>query len=386
MNSFVKRTAVASALCAALLAPVGFSSAASAAPSSASQHATEAQFAVDAVQSFVSGERVTISGTAAAGEEIHVMNLPGGSGVETATADATGAWSLTSPGAAQGRFSVVVGDGQHSARVTLLPTHEAGDEVPIVVDPIRFTPGEKLVLTGTAAPNADLVITGVPQDAAQGTPVALVGVRAGADGRFHAGGITLSAQLERFDVTFHLGSQKVTATAVSAEAEAEVTPLTVSTTSFVTGQKQVIEGTAPAGARVDVYSGTKRLMDVTADQNGAWSYTTGSAIMTDTFSRTLKTAGQDDVTFVLTAEKVDAAGLTVSTTTFAKGTKQLVEGTAPAGARIGVHSGSKWLMDVTANAEGKWSYVTGAAITADTFTRTLKSAGVDDVTFTLTAE
>ncbi|WP_267484246.1 hypothetical protein [Curtobacterium sp. GD1] len=43
-------------------------------------------------------------------------------------------------------------------------------------------------------------------------------------------------------------------------------------------------------------------------------------------------------------------------------------------------------MDVTANAEGKWSYVTGAAITADTFTRTLKSAGVDDVTFTLTAE
>ncbi|MDP4335009.1 hypothetical protein Q7F20_16665, partial [Curtobacterium sp. A7_M15] len=80
-------------------------------------------------------------------------------------------------------------------------------------------------------------------------------------------------------------------------------PITVTTKTFTTGQKQKIEGTAQPGARVNVYSGTKYLMNVTADEDGNWNYTTGAAITDATFTRTLKSTGTDDTTFTLTAAK-----------------------------------------------------------------------------------
>ncbi|MDP4334441.1 hypothetical protein Q7F20_13760, partial [Curtobacterium sp. A7_M15] len=89
---------------------------------------------------------------------------------------------------------------------------------------------------------------------------------------------------------------------VLAPGAADVAPaLTVATKDFVKGEKQLIEGTAKPGAVVKVYQGAKYLMQVTAGKDGAWSYTTGAAITSDTFTRTVKAEGHEDVTFTLTA-------------------------------------------------------------------------------------
>lgn len=280
MNSFMKRTALATTLCAALLAPVAIGSTATAAPASAAQEAAQQQFAADVVQSFVAGERVTVSGTAAPGSDVHLMYMPGGP--STTVANASGSWTVTSAGVADERFTVLATDGKGTERVTMLPTHEAGEDVPISVDPIRFTPGERLSLSGTAAPNTELVISGIPADSSQGAAIGLTGARVGADGRFRAGGIKVPADVDAFDVTFHLGAQKVTVTALSTEADdAPATEVPVEFTSPTDGGSAAagiitFTGTGTPGAEVRVHGTNAAKGDVataTVEQDGSWRAT-----------------------------------------------------------------------------------------------------------------
>ncbi|MFJ2978329.1 hypothetical protein ACIPEP_05685 [Curtobacterium sp. NPDC087082] len=249
---------------------------------------------------------------------------------------------------------------------------------PFWVTTETFVKGQKQLIEGTAAPKARV-------DVYSGSKY-LMNVTADADGKWS---YTTGAAIT--DNTFTrtvktAGEQEVTFTLTAVEQE-QTAPITVTTTSFVKGQKQRIEGTVAPKAKVDVYSGSKYLMNVVAGEDGKWSYTTGAAITGDTFTRTLRSAGADDVTFTLmAAEQEQTAPITVSTTSFVTGQKQLIEGTAEPKARVDVYSGSKYLMNVVADEAGRWSYTTGAAITDDTFTRTLKSAGTDDVMFTLNAK
>ncbi|SFF50351.1 hypothetical protein [Curtobacterium sp. YR515] len=297
---------------------------------------------------------------------------------ELVRADADGAFTFTTTKLAGPEQTVRIEQLFEAGETTEHVFTRRDDAPAITVATETFVKGQKQRIEGTAAPKARVnVYSGSKY---------LMNVVAGEDGKWS---YTTGAVITTDTFTRTLksdGAKDVTFTLTAVEQE-QAAPITVATTSFVKGQKQLIEGTAAPKAKVNVYSGSKYLMHVIAGADGKWSYTTGGVITTDTFTRTLKSEGAKDVTFTLTAvEQEQTAPITVSTTTFAKGQKQLIEGTAAPKARVDVYSGSKYLMHVIAGADGKWSYTTGGVINTDTFTRTLKSAGTDDVTFTLTAK
>ncbi|MCC8907780.1 hypothetical protein [Curtobacterium sp. GD1] len=338
-------------------------------------------FTVAEGQTFVVGEIATVTGTADAFSTVRVDGLPGRTGIYGVEADRHGNWTATSAVPATAAFTVQASGFEHGGfsevvKRTIQP--EQTQTAPITVATTSFVKGQKQLIEGTAAPKARV-------DIYSGSKY-LMNVTADGAGKWS---YTTGAVINDDTFTRILksdGAEDLEFTLTAAEQEQKA-PITVVTTSFVKGQKQLIEGTAAPKARVDIYSGSKYLMNVTADAAGKWSYTTGAVINDDTFTRTLKSDGAKDLTFTLTAaEQEQKAPITVDTTTFVKGQKQLIEGTAEPKAKVNIYSGSKYLMNVTANAEGKWSYTTGAVITDDRFTRTLKSEGAKDLTFTLNAQ
>lgn len=93
----------------------------------------------------------------------------------------------------------------------------ASTSAALTVDPIVYAKGERLYVSGTAAPFAEIDIAGIPADMSQGIPIRLEGARARAEGTFHAGGIRMTTDLDEFDVTFRHGEETVTVTAIAKE-------------------------------------------------------------------------------------------------------------------------------------------------------------------------
>ncbi len=327
---------------------------------------------------YVPGEPATISGTANAGARVFAHFDTSTTNGGSAVADNHGKWSITSPQPVRSRDSitVAVSSGPTGHGRTIEQTLTATDRT-LTIDTSTFVRGERVVVRGSADPGAG--INGRFRSPSDGDDD--VTTTADDDGMWT---FTSKRPVTGDEVSFQVssGSGAFTKT-LERTLTAATAPLVVTTKHFTKGKKQRIEGTAAAGARVDIYSGSKYLMNITADRDGHWAYTTGSTIATDTFTRTLKSTGSDDVTFTLTAA---TAPLVVTTKHFTKGKKQRIEGTAAAGARVDIYSGSKYLMNITADRDGHWAYTTGSTIATDTFTRTLKSTGSDDVTFTLTAK
>ncbi|MFJ2978327.1 hypothetical protein ACIPEP_05675 [Curtobacterium sp. NPDC087082] len=361
---------------------VGGSSVTEAATADPDLVVVEQDLAVAPGQSFVAGERAVLRGTADAFTAVSLRGLPGdpASGT-TVIADADGKWVAKSGAALTEATEVFIHGYSRGAfgSTSAIITPGAQEETPaITVDTKTFVKGKKQLIEGTAAPKARV-------DIYSGSKY-LMNVTANAEGKWsYMTGAAIND--DRFTRTLKsAGAEDVTFTLTAAEQE-QTPEITVTTETFVKGQKQRIEGTAAPKAKVNIYSGSKYLMNVTADGAGKWSYTTGAVITDDTFTRILKSEGAEDLEFTLTAaEQEQKAPITVVTTTFVKGQKQLIEGTAEPKAKVNIYSGSKYLMNVTANAEGKWSYTTGAVINDDTFTRTLKSEGAKDLTFTLNAQ
>ncbi len=279
----------------------------------------------------------------------------------------------------RGTLDVTIRQGGESTALEFRSLQENVEFRPVqLTSEQTYVPNTPTRITGLATPYAPLTVrihaTG-PTDF----------VRADAEGRWELTTPKVSEYSEKVTITQFFEGQ--TASTFTFRQQGAAPSVAVATTSFTKGKKQLIEGTAAPMAKVDIYSGSKYLMHVTADAEGKWSYTTGAVINANTFTRTLKSEGTKDVTFTLTAAEQDqTAPITVATSTFTKGKKQLIEGTAAPKAKVDIYSGSKYLMHVTADADGKWSYTTGAVIASDTFTRTLKSEGTTDVTFTLTAK
>ncbi len=342
-------------------------------------------FTVDRGLSYIPGRMLGVTGKALPYSRISVDGVPqpnGGTGSQVVYADIDGRWALMSYGEARAdRYALTFSVGGSSVGHTAV----ADPDLEVIERDLAFAPGqhfvtgERATLRGTADADSVVGVTGLPG----GEKLQIV--LADADGNWYAK--SEAPVTERTAVLVQgLGHGAVSAIQGAIIPEEGTASVSVATTSFTKGKKQLIEGTAAPKAKVDIYSGSKYLMHVTADADGKWSYTTGAVINTDTFTRTLKSEGAEDVTFTLiAAEQEQTAPITVSTTTFAKGQKQLIEGTAAPKSRVDVYSGSKYLMHVIAGADGKWSYTTGAVITDDTFTRTLKSASTKDVTFTLHA-
>ncbi|MDP4334940.1 hypothetical protein Q7F20_16315, partial [Curtobacterium sp. A7_M15] len=295
-------------------------------------------FAIGGDDQFTPGEQISISGTGAVGDRVEVTLPTFHSEVVEVGDDGTWTADFEVPWAAvPHRVEAVVVGGQDRTSKTFVPVGSK----PFAVSAARtFVPGEDIVLTGTGAIGADIVIT-FP-DFSTGTAE----VEDDAEWSYTiAGG--WDAKERTLEFASGITGERTTET-FTPESTA-VAPITVTTKTFTTGQKQKIEGTAQPGARVNVYSGTKYLMSVTADEDGNWNYTTGAAITDATFTRTLKSTGTDDTTFTLTAEENETAPITVTTKTFTTGQKQKIEGTAQPGARVNVYSGTKYLMNVTAD-------------------------------------
>ncbi|SFF50248.1 hypothetical protein [Curtobacterium sp. YR515] len=300
------------------------------------------------------------------------------------TVDENGKWELpiSQTFARQDSFTLrLVGVNGHDTTTTFTADPDSEPTPVTITSGTTYTKGDQLTLRGTGLPDTDIRYW------LDGKYISDPKLSVGKDGTWSLRISPTFAAQDSFTLRLLGVNDHEVETIFTAAAEAPANEVTVSTTTFVKGQKQLIEGMAAPRAKVEIYSGSKYLMHVIAGADGKWSYTTGGVINTDTFTRTLKSEGAKDVTFTLTAaEQEQAAPITVATTTFAKGQKQLIEGTAAPKARVDVYSGSKYLMHVIADADGKWSYTTGGVINTDTFTRTLKSAGTDDVTFTLTAK
>ncbi|MFJ2978328.1 hypothetical protein ACIPEP_05680 [Curtobacterium sp. NPDC087082] len=336
---------------------------------------------------YLDGTRLRISGTATPGARIEVAAtdalVSGGLSGSVVASPTTGAFEYVSARNIAVRditsvLDVTIRQGDEETEHAFRSLQEGVAFRPVAITSERtFVGGMPTRITGTASPYALLQVR-----------IGAVGradfVRTDAEGQWELTTSKLFEQNETVRIAQLFGGDEVTDFSFT-RTEAS-TPITVSTTTFVKGQKQLIEGTAKPNTWVDVYSGSKYLMHVIAGPNGKWSYTTGAVITGDTFTRTLKSAGTDDVTFTLRAAASQTPPITVRTTTFVHGQKQRIEGTAKPDTRVDVYSGSKYLMNVTADADGNWSYTTGAVITSETFSRTLKSAGTEDHTFTLTKE
>ncbi|MDP4335268.1 hypothetical protein Q7F20_18000 [Curtobacterium sp. A7_M15] len=328
---------------------------------------------------YVRGDALTVKGTGPANTTIR-YELDDIEFVDPVTADADGHWQidLNEYATDTDQFTLTLtAPKREPVTVTFTAAPDAAPTPVTVTSETTYTRGEGTTVHGTGPANTTIRY--------QLDDIEFVNpVTADADGHWQIDLNEYATDTDQFTLTITAPKREPVTVTFTAE-EQSLAPITVSTGTFVQGQRQKIEGTAQPGARVDVYSGSKYLMNVTADNDGTWNYTTGAPITTDTFTRILKTRGTDDVTFTLTAEKNETAPITVTTTTFIKGQKQKIEGTAQPGARVDVYAGSMYLMNVTADATGDWRYTTGAAITGSTFTRTLTSAGTDDTTFTLIA-
>ncbi|MFJ2978502.1 hypothetical protein ACIPEP_06565 [Curtobacterium sp. NPDC087082] len=324
------------------------------------------------------GKAFTIAGTTT--QQVTAIQVRAGSDIPfSPLVDADGNWSFTIPAGAP-----ILDEDSFDFRFvardkSLEQTFTAADGLITpkitITSATEYERGEQFTVTGTTTRRVNSILVR-SEGKVIGGPV----VNEAGEWSFTTPEKFTGVDEDSFDLTFVAGKDELTET-FTAAAPAPTKELAVATKTFVKGQKQRIEGTAAPKARVDVYSGSKYLMNVVAGEDGKWSYTTGAAITGDTFTRTLKSAGAEDLTFTLTA----AAQISVTTETFVKGQKQRIEGTAAPKARVDIYSGSKYLMHVTGGEDGTWSYTTGAAITGDTFTRTLKSAGAKDLTFTLNA-
>lgn len=285
-----KRVIVTTLASAAVLSGLAFgaapaSAASSDSPVTAASAASnvDASFAIDPGQQFTAGTAATITGTSAPGTKVLVGRLPGSTPEKWTTTRADGSWAVTTDGAAQERFTVIAaglpdasGGLTASKTADVLPSEEAGDDVAIVVDPVRFTPGERMYITGTAAPGVDLVVEGIPTDTSQGFPIGLNGARTESNGSFTAGGLR-APDVDTFDFTVRLGGQTVTATAVSTTKVDRFRSVALDSTTFAAGAVATITGTATPGATVMIWAEDDwslfPTVTTTADANGRWSLT-----------------------------------------------------------------------------------------------------------------
>lgn len=120
-----------------------------------------------------------------------------------------------------------------------------------------------------------------------------------------------------------------------------------------------LNGTAAAGATVDIYDNSALIGSVTADASGAWSFTPGTALTQGAHSFTVASVDGSGtvtgpssaypVTLDLTAPAAPAAGATDGTT---------ISGTAEAGVSVSIDVNGDGTVDatVTAAADTSWSY------------------------------
>ncbi len=248
----------------------------------------------------VAGDGITsnttpvLSGSAEAGSTIKIYD--GSTLLGSVTANASGAWSYTTPALSNGGHSITVTATDAAGNVSV-----ASDPLSLSIDTAAPT---KPVIAGFS-PDSGVVGDGVTSNT---TPVLSGSAEAGStikiyDGSTLLGSVTANVNGAWSYTTPELsdGGHSITVTATDAAGNVSLAsnPLSLSVDSVaptqpliagfspdnavlgdgITGDRTpTLGGSAEAGATVNIYDGSTLLGSVTANASGAWSYTTPSAV------------------------------------------------------------------------------------------------------------
>jgi hypothetical protein len=369
----------------------------------------------------------TLTGTAVANSAVAVFD--GTTKIGSATTNASGQWTLTTPALSDGTHALTATDtvsGQTSAASSAFSV-TIDTQAPATPTLAAFSQAGSAV--GSSTTLTDLVLKGT---AAAGSTIKVD------DGATQIGTAnTGSTGAWSFDTgTIALGSHSFTATATdiagntsaasAADAVTVVAPPPVAPTptppaaptgladaAIVNGYvnaaqdttTQQLTGSAEAGSTVSVYDGTSNLGTVTAASNGSWSYTLGhladgshslTATATDAAGTSAASASlaftvdtQAPATPTLAAYSQAGSAVGSSTTL----TDLVLKGSAAAGSTIKVDDGTTQIGTANTGSTGAWSFDTGTiALGSHSFTATATdiagntsaASAVDAVTITST--
>ncbi|WP_456661776.1 Ig-like domain-containing protein [Bradyrhizobium sp. LB13.1] len=332
---------------------------------------------------------VTLTGTAAAGTTIQVFD--GATQIGTATATASGAWSLATGTLADGSHAFTskavdaAGNISAASKALTVTIDTAAPSAPTVasfsldsaVAGDGITNVNHVTLTGTAAAGTMIqVFDGATQI---GTATATAsGAWSLATGTLADGSHAFTSKAVDAAGNISAASKALTVTidtaAPSAPTVASFSPDSAVAGDGITNVNHVaLTGTAAAGTMIQVFDGATQIGTATATASGAWSLATGTLA---------------DGSHAFTSKAVDAAGnisaaskaLTVTIDTAAPSAPTVASfspdsavagdgitnvnhvtltGTAAAGTMIQVFDGATQIGTATATASGAWSLATG---------------------------
>lgn len=312
----------------------------------------------------------TLSGTAEAGATIRIDLGANGSADATTTADANGNWSYTPPSPIPDGTEVSV-TATDAAGNTSSPTRITVDGAPPPAP--TMDPSDGTALTGTAEAGSTVQID------INGDGTADASVVADGSGRWSYTPASPLADGTTVTVTATDAVGNVSPpTSLILDLSAPAAPLLLNVTDdsgTSTGgitdggstddTQPTLNGNAEAGSQLSIYDGTTLLGMVTADANGAWSFTPDEPLAEGTHSFT--------VTATDAAGNVSAASavFTITVDTSAPAAPVLgptdgrtISGTAEAGATIALDTDGDGTPDATTtvNADGSWRIILPTAL------------------------
>ncbi len=394
---------------------------------------TIASFSTDsgiAGDHITSDNTLTLTGTAEANSTVKVYD--GATLLGSATANGTGAWSLTTAALTDGAHSLTAtatdaaGNTSTTAGALSLAATTTGLSVtidtaaPVAPSIVSFstdsgvvgdhiTNDNTLTLTGAAEANSTVKVydgvTLLGSVTANGSGAWTYTTTALANG---AHSLTATAT----DAAGNAGVAS-SALAVTIDTIAPVAPTiaSFSTDSGVAGDHitsdntLTLTGTAEANSTVKLYDGATLLGSATADNSGAWSYTTdalsnGAHSLTTTDSDAAGNTGVASGALSVTIDTTAPVAPTITsfapdTGTIGDGvtfvTDLILAGTAEANRTVKVYDGAMLLGSAITNGTGAWSLTTGTLTDgAHGFTATAADAagntGTASLAFNVTVE
>ncbi len=344
-----------------------------------------------------------LSGTAEAGATISVYD--NGTLLGTATVNADGSWSFTSP---------TLADGQHSLTVTVTDaagnTSSASDPLSFTVDTVAPAITDFSATSDTGAIVTPIAANGATNDATptlQGTTEAgstvtisdngtvLGTVIAGSDGRWSFTAATLSEGSHTLSITATDAAGNVSPATTLTFTVDTVAPdaatnlqLTdnvgdsqgpLASGSSTDDNTPALSGQAEAGTIVSVYDGDTLLGTVTVGADGSWSFTTpalsnGSHSLTATVTDAAGNVSGSTAAIVVNVaadvppatsslEITDDSGSTLVQLSDGASTADntpTLSGLTTAGALVTLYNGDQVLGSVTADASGQWNFTPAA--------------------------
>jgi large repetitive protein len=266
--------------------------------------------------------------------------------------------------------------------IVQLPAILSGDQTLTTSTAYTLVYSAQPLLTGTGEAGATIELT----DTVGGVVTPLGSVKVAADGtwRFKATEITSGSHSITIKQTDVAGNESTMSKALTFTVDSSKLGLPVLDVASDSGQKgdgvtnittPTLKGAgATAGAKLDIYDGSVKLGQVTADANGLWTYTVPAALASGTHNIVAKELAADGSVaktsgFILEIDTTTAAAPLVNTITTNVKSAPVVTGTAEANATVTLVATSNdtpsktFTFTTTANSSGAWSINTGTGST-----------------------